>query len=110
MQPPWRARAGRIASAPRGFPVAGSACSAAASSAAISRRLRRFLVRSSSTAAGGPWRGRLRPRLAFLLFMEGHPLHGHTFGAAGTVAGLTDRRVQERRLPGHRRAVRKAGR
>ena len=29
------------------------------------------------------------------LFMEGHPLHGHTFGAAGTVAGLIDWWMQE---------------
>ena len=41
--------------------------------------------------------------------MEGHPLHGHTFGAPGTVTKLVDRWVEEGRLPDHMRLVPKAG-
>jgi hypothetical protein len=35
------------------------------------------------------------------LFMEGHPLHGHTFGVVGTITPLVDLWVEEGRLPGH---------
>jgi hypothetical protein len=37
--------------------------------------------------------------------MEGHPLHGQAFGAAGTFAGPIKRWVDERRLPDHLRDV-----
>jgi hypothetical protein len=37
------------------------------------------------------------------LFMDGHPLHGMTFGAPGTVAGLVDHWVEQGRLPSHMR-------
>ena len=43
------------------------------------------------------------------LLMEGHPLHGHTFGTAGTVAPLVDLWVEKRRLPAHMRATPKSG-
>jgi hypothetical protein len=43
------------------------------------------------------------------LLMPEHPLHGHTFGAPGTVAGLVDHWVEHGRLPGHMRAVPKVG-
>ena len=43
------------------------------------------------------------------LLMPEHPLHGHTFGVPGTVAGLIDRWVDDRRLPDHMRLVPKAG-
>jgi hypothetical protein len=41
--------------------------------------------------------------------MEGHPLHGMTFGVVGTVTPLVDLWVEERRLPDHRRVVPKGG-
>ena len=44
------------------------------------------------------------------LLMEGHPLHGHTFGVAGTITPLVDLWLDERRLPEHMRLVPKAGR
>jgi hypothetical protein len=37
--------------------------------------------------------------------MEGHPLHGATFGVVGTVMPLVDLRVEERRLPHYMRAM-----
>ncbi len=43
------------------------------------------------------------------LLMEGHPLHGATFGVAGTVTPLVDLWVEERRLPRYMRAVPKGG-
>ena len=72
------------------------------------------------TAASGPWGG---PVYAYRgaeircakdghvcsLFMEVHPLHGHSFGVAGTITPLVDLWVEERRLPGHMRAVPKTG-
>ena len=36
------------------------------------------------------------------LFMEGHPLHGRSFGAVGTVTPLVDLWVDIRGLPEHR--------
>jgi hypothetical protein len=39
------------------------------------------------------------------LFMEGHPFHGATFGAVGTVRLLVDLWIKGRLLPGHLRAV-----
>jgi hypothetical protein len=44
------------------------------------------------------------------LFMDGHPLNGHTFGAPGTVAGLVDHWVEHGRLPDHMRLVPKPSR
>ena len=35
------------------------------------------------------------------LFLEGHPLHGATFGALGAITPLADLWVEERRLPDH---------
>jgi hypothetical protein len=43
------------------------------------------------------------------LLMEGHPLHGNTFGAPGTIAGLIDWWVEHGRLPDHMRLVPKTG-
>ena len=43
------------------------------------------------------------------LFMEGHPLHGHTFGVVGTITPLVDLWVEEGRLPGHMRLAPKPG-
>jgi len=43
------------------------------------------------------------------LFMEGHLLHGQSFGMVGTSTPLVDLWVEERRLPVHMRAVPKAG-
>lgn len=37
--------------------------------------------------------------------MEGHPLHGHSFGVVGTITPLIDLWVEERRLPSYMRAV-----
>ena len=37
------------------------------------------------------------------LFMEGHPLHGRSFGAVGTVTPLVDLWVDIRGLPEHLR-------
>ena len=39
------------------------------------------------------------------LFMEGHPLHGSSFGVAGTITPLIDAWLDEGRLPSHMRAV-----
>jgi hypothetical protein len=72
------------------------------------------------TAAEGPWGGPVynyrgaeircaKGGHVCALFMEGHPLHGQTFGVPGTVAGLIDHWVDERRLPDHMRAVPKPG-
>ena len=44
-----------------------------------------------------------------LLLMEGHPLHGMTFGVAGTVTPLVASWVERGGLPAHLRAVPKAG-
>jgi hypothetical protein len=41
------------------------------------------------------------------LLMEGHPLHGVSFGVPGTITPLVDLWVEERRLPRHRRLVRR---
>ena len=35
------------------------------------------------------------------LFMEGHPFHGVTFGAVGTVMLLVDLWIERRLLPGY---------
>ncbi len=35
--------------------------------------------------------------------MEGHPLHGHSFGVVGTVTALVDLWVDIRGLPEHMR-------
>ena len=37
------------------------------------------------------------------LYMEGHPLHGHSFGVVGTVLPLVDLWVDIRGLPEHMR-------
>ena len=66
------------------------------------------------TAEAGPWGGPVyRYRGAEIrcdkgghvcgLFMEGHPLHGHSFGAVGTVTPLVDLWVDIRGLPEHLR-------
>ncbi len=39
------------------------------------------------------------------LYMEGHPLHGHTFGVVGTITPLVDLWVDIRGLPEHMRLV-----
>ena len=70
------------------------------------------------TTAEGPWGG---PVYAYrgaeircakdghvALLMEGHPFHGTTFGAVGTVTLLVDLWIEGRLLP-HLRAVPKAG-
>ncbi len=69
------------------------------------------------TTAAGPWGGPVYSyrgaeircnkggHVCCALLMEGHPLHGHTSGAAGTVAGLFDQGVETGRLPDHLRAV-----
>ncbi len=68
------------------------------------------------TAAEGPWGGPVyRYRGAEIrctkgghvcgLFMEGHPLHGHSFGVVGTITPLVDLLVEELRLPDRIRAV-----
>ncbi|WP_043367484.1 hypothetical protein [Belnapia sp. F-4-1] len=44
------------------------------------------------------------------LVMLEHPLHGHSFGVAGTITPLVDLWVDERRLPRYMRAVPKAKR
>jgi hypothetical protein len=68
------------------------------------------------TAAEGPWRG---PSYSYrgarieclpgghvcALFMDGHPLHGMTFGVVGTITPLVDLWLEERRLPDYTRAV-----
>ena len=41
--------------------------------------------------------------------MPDHPLHGRNFGVAGTITSLIDLWVEGRQLPGHMRAVPKAG-
>ena len=69
------------------------------------------------TAAEGPWGGPVysyrgaeircaKGGHVCALLMDGHPLHGHTFGALGTITPLVDLWVEERRLPGYMRAVR----
>ncbi len=69
--------------------------------------------------AEGPWGGPvLRYRGAEIrcakgshtctLFMEGHPFHGATFGAVGTVRLLVDLWIKGRLLPGHMRAMPKS--
>ena len=72
--------------------------------------------RPELTAAEGPWVG---PAYAYRgaeircakgghvcgLLMEGHPLHGMTFGVVGTITPLVDRWVKERGLPDHVCAV-----
>ncbi len=74
----------------------------------------------TETAAAGPWGGPvysyrgaeircLKGGHVCALLMEEHPLHGHTFGAVGTITPLVDLWVEERRLPGHMRAVPKPG-
>ena len=42
------------------------------------------------------------------LLMEGHPFHGATFGAVGTVRLLVDLWIKGRLLPRHMRAVPKS--
>ena len=44
------------------------------------------------------------------LVMPEHPLHGHSFGAAGTITPLVDLWLNEGRLPSYMRAVPKAER
>ena len=76
------------------------------------------------TAAKGQWGGltsgpvvglpRRRIRCAkggdvCALLMPEHPLHGHTFGVAGTITPLVDLWLDERRLPAHMRLVPKPG-
>ena len=72
--------------------------------------------RPELTAPEGPWGG---PAYAYRgaeircakggrvcgRLMEGHPLHGMTFGVVGTVTPLVDLWVEERRLPDHMSAV-----
>ena len=71
------------------------------------------------TTEAGPWGG---PVYAYrgaeircakgghvcALLMEGHPLHGMTFGAPGTVTKLIDFWAEEGRLPDHMRLVPKS--
>ena len=70
----------------------------------------------TETAAQGPWGGPvysyrgaeircLKGGHVCALLMEGHPLHGATFGVVGTVTPLVDLWVEERRLPSYMRAV-----
>ena len=70
-------------------------------------------------AAEGPWGGPVysyrgseircnKGGHVCALLMEGHPLHGATFGVLGTVTPLIDLWVEERRLPRYMRAVPKA--
>ncbi len=40
-----------------------------------------------------------------VLFMDGHPLDGVSFGVVGTITPLVDLWVEERRLPAYRRIV-----
>ena len=47
--------------------------------------------------------------MARVLLMEGHPFHGASFGAVGTVTLLVDLWIEERLLPGHMRAIPKPG-
>jgi hypothetical protein len=72
------------------------------------------------TTAAGPWGGPVysyrgaeircaRGGHVCSLFMEGHPLHGSSFGVVGTITPLVDLWVEERRLPSYMRAVPKAG-
>ena len=72
------------------------------------------------TAAEGAWGGPVHPHLGAEArcnkgghvcapLLEGHPLHGATFGVVGTVMPLVDLRVEEGRLPGYMRTVPKAG-
>ncbi len=72
------------------------------------------------TTAAGPWGGPVysyrgaeircaRGGYVCSLFMEGHPLHGSSFGVVGTITPLVDLWVEERRLPSYMRAVPKAG-
>ncbi len=68
------------------------------------------------TAAKGPWGGpvysyrgaviRCAPGSNVCgLEMEGHPLHGWTFGVPGTITPLVDLWIAEGRLPDYMRAV-----
>ena len=70
--------------------------------------------------AEGPWGGPVyahrgaeirchKGRHVRALFMEGHPLHGMTFGVVGTITPLVDLWVEERRLPAYMRSVPKPG-
>ncbi len=72
------------------------------------------------TAAEGPWGGPVYSHRGAeirctkgghicALLMDGHPFHGATFGAVGTVTLLVDMWIEGRLLPGHMRAVSKAG-
>ena len=68
------------------------------------------------TAEAGPWRG---PTYAYRgariecgpgghvcgLFLEGHPLHGRTFGTVWTIKPLVDLWLDHGRLPDYMRAV-----
>lgn len=74
----------------------------------------------TETAAVGPWGGPVyghrgaeircnRRGQVCTLLMPGHPLHGTSFGALGTVTPLIDLPVEERRLPGYVRATPKNG-
>ena len=65
---------------------------------------------STETASQGPWGGPVyryrggeircaRGGQVCSLFMEGHPLHGSSFGVVGTITPLVDPWVEERRLP-----------
>ena len=71
-------------------------------------------------SAEGPWGGPvytyrgaeircLKGGHVCALLVEGHPLHGATFGVVGTVTPLVDLWVEERRLPSYMRAVPKPG-
>ena len=66
------------------------------------------------TTAAGPWGGPVysyrgaeiqcaRGGHVCSLFMEGHPLHGSSFGVVGTITPLVDLWIRERRLPNHMR-------
>ena len=68
------------------------------------------------TTAAGPWGGPVyRHRGAEIrcakgghvcsLFMEGHRLHGSSFGVAGTITPLIDAWLDKGRLPSYMRAV-----
>ena len=74
----------------------------------------------TETAAQGPWGGPVYSyRGAEIrclpgghvcgLLMESHPLHGHSFGAPGTITPLVDLWLDKRLLPEHMRIVPKAG-
>ncbi|WP_157033523.1 hypothetical protein [Belnapia moabensis] len=83
----------------------------------ISPELPQLVETAADGPRGGPsytYRGAvidcLKGGYVCRLRMDGHPLDGHSFGAAGTITPLVDLWVDEKRLPGYMRLVPKAGR